>query len=146
VDAIVEGTVLRNGGRVRITAQLIDGQTDRHLWAEEYERGAQDVLAMQSDITRDIASSVNARLTAGERVALARPRSVDPEVEDLYWKGVYYINKTTVPIFSVRAIISNVCFRRTRKMPAPGPASQCPICIWALGAIFRAFLSPKLLP
>jgi TolB-like protein/DNA-binding winged helix-turn-helix (wHTH) protein/tetratricopeptide (TPR) repeat protein len=99
VDAIVEGTVLRNGGRVRITAQLIDGQTDRHLWAEEYERGAQDVLTMQSDITRDIASSVNARLTAGERVALARTRSVDPEVEDLYWKGIYHFNKTTVPDF-----------------------------------------------
>jgi Tfp pilus assembly protein PilF len=99
VDAIVEGTVLRNGGRVRSTAQLIDGQTDRHLWAEEYERGAQDVLTMQSDITRDIASSVNARLTAGERVALARTRSVDPEVEDLYWKGIYHFNKTTVPDF-----------------------------------------------
>ncbi len=99
VDAIVEGTVLRNGGRVRITAQLIDGASDRHLWAEEYERGAQDVLTMQSDITRDIASSVNARLTAGERVALAHSRPVDPEVEDLYWKGIYHFNKTTVPDF-----------------------------------------------
>jgi len=99
VDAIVEGTVLRNGGRVRITAQLIDGASDRHLWAEEYERGAQDVLTMQSDITRDIASSVNARLTAAERVALARSRPVAPEVEDLYWKGIYHFNKTTVPDF-----------------------------------------------
>jgi len=99
VDAIVEGTVLRNGGRVRITAQLIDGASDRHLWAEEYECGAQDVLTMQSDITRDIASSVNARLTAADRVALARSRQIDPEVEDLYWKGIYHFNKTTVPDF-----------------------------------------------
>ena len=143
VDAIVEGTVLRTGGRVRITAQLIDGQTDRHLWAEEYERGTQDVLTMQSDITRDIAASVNARLTAGERVALARTRPIDPEVENLYWKGIYYINKSTIPDFQ-RAIISNRCFRRIRRMLAPGPVWQCPICILALGAIFRVFLSPKL--
>jgi hypothetical protein len=69
---------------------LIDGKTDPHLWAEEYERGAQDVLTMQSDITRDIASRVNARITTGESVALARSRPVDPDVENLYWKGIYY--------------------------------------------------------
>jgi TolB-like protein/DNA-binding winged helix-turn-helix (wHTH) protein len=99
VDGIVEGTVLRADGKIRIPAQLIDGSTDRHLWAEEYERSERDVLTLQSDIAREIALRVNARLTSGERVALARRRPVDPKVEDFYWKSIYYFNKTTAPDF-----------------------------------------------
>ncbi len=99
VDALIEGTVLRTDGKVRITAQLINGATDRHLWAEEYRREARDVLTLQNEIARIIAGSVNARLTAQEQSALSLQRPVDPDVEDLYWKGVYFLSKTTIPDF-----------------------------------------------
>lgn len=97
VDAVVEGTVLRTGGKVRVTAQLIDGTSDRHLWADEYERETPDVLTMQSEIARDIAGSIHARLTPREQSALSGARKIDPAVEDLYWKGVYFLNKATFP-------------------------------------------------
>jgi TolB-like protein/DNA-binding winged helix-turn-helix (wHTH) protein/Tfp pilus assembly protein PilF len=99
VDAVIEGTVLRTDGKVRITAQLINGMTDRHLWAEEYRRDARDVLTLQNEIARTIAGSINARLTAQEQSALSLQRPVDPDVEDLYWKGVYFLSKTTIPDF-----------------------------------------------
>jgi TolB-like protein/DNA-binding winged helix-turn-helix (wHTH) protein/tetratricopeptide (TPR) repeat protein len=97
VDAIVEGTILRSGGKVRITAQLVQASTDRHLWAEEYERDTQDVLSLQGEVARGIAQSVHVRLTPGEQLQLSRLPTFDPAAEDLYWKGLYFINKTTAP-------------------------------------------------
>jgi TolB-like protein/DNA-binding winged helix-turn-helix (wHTH) protein len=99
VDAIVEGTVLRADGKVRITAQLINGAADRHLWAEEYQRDARDILTLQSEVARDIAGSIHARLTSLEQADLARLRPVDPAIQDLYWKGVHFANQVTVPDF-----------------------------------------------
>jgi TolB-like protein/DNA-binding winged helix-turn-helix (wHTH) protein/Tfp pilus assembly protein PilF len=99
VDGVVEGTVLRADGKIRITAQLIDGATDRHLWAEEYQRDARDVLTMQSEIARDIAGRVNARITSEEQLILSTARPVDPAVGDLYWKAVYFMTKATIPDF-----------------------------------------------
>ena len=97
VDGIVEGTILHSGGKVRITAQLIQASTDQHLWAEEYERDTQDVLLLQSEVARGIARSINVRLTPQEQLQLSNTQTFDPAVEDLYWKGLYFINKTTVP-------------------------------------------------
>ncbi len=99
VDGIVEGTVLRADGKIRITAQLIDGATDRHLWAEEYQRDARDVLTLQGEIARDIADRVNARITLQEQSILSAARPVDPAVGDLYWKAVYFMGKATIPDF-----------------------------------------------
>ncbi len=99
VDGIVEGTILRSGGKVRITAQLIRASTDQHLWAEEYERDTHDVLALQADVARGIAQSIHVRLTPREQSQLSGTPTFDPAIEELYWKGVYFINKTTLPDF-----------------------------------------------
>jgi len=99
VDGIVEGTILRSGGKVRITAQLIQASTDQHLWAEEYDRDTQDVLALQAEVARGIAQSIHVRLTPREQSQLTGTPTFNPAIEELYWKGVYFINKTTLPDF-----------------------------------------------
>ena len=70
VDAVVEGSVLRSGNRVRITAQLIDASTDQHMWAESYERELRDILSLQREVARAIADAVKAEITPGRRGSL----------------------------------------------------------------------------
>jgi len=94
-DAIVEGTVFRSGDRVRITAQLLDARTDRHLWAREYERDLRDVIAMQDEVARDIADEIRVELTPQERARLAGSHPVNPEAHEAYLKGLYYWNQFT---------------------------------------------------
>jgi TolB-like protein/DNA-binding winged helix-turn-helix (wHTH) protein/Tfp pilus assembly protein PilF len=89
VDAIVEGTVMRSGDRVRITAQLIAAPQDRHLWAERYEGDLHDVLQLQDDVARDIASQVQAGLTSAERARFAQTRAVNPYAYEMLLKGRY---------------------------------------------------------
>jgi TolB-like protein/Tfp pilus assembly protein PilF len=93
VDAVVEGAVARSGNRVRITAQLIHAPGDTHLWAEEYQRDSGDVLAMESEVARDIAGQVKAKLTVAEQARLASTRAVDPEAHEAYLKGRFHWNK-----------------------------------------------------
>jgi TolB-like protein/Tfp pilus assembly protein PilF len=95
VEGIVEGSVLRVGDRVRITAQLINAGTDAHLWGEEYERDAREVLALQGDVARAIAREVQARLTPEEQTRLAAVVSVNVQAHEAYLKGRYYWNKRT---------------------------------------------------
>ena len=95
VDAIIEGTVLRSGNRVRITTQLIDAATDRHLWAETYERNLGDILSVQAEVGRDVAEEVEVKLTARERASLTTARIVNPEAYELYLKGRYFWNRRT---------------------------------------------------
>jgi TolB-like protein/DNA-binding winged helix-turn-helix (wHTH) protein/tetratricopeptide (TPR) repeat protein len=81
VDAVVEGTVVRSGSRVRINAQLIDAKNDRHIWAHGYERDANDIVALQSDVARAIAEAIAGKLTPGREM----PRTVSMHVsEDTY--------------------------------------------------------------
>ncbi|HUL02393.1 MAG TPA: winged helix-turn-helix domain-containing protein [Gemmatimonadales bacterium] len=89
VDAAVEGAVLRVGNRVRVTAQLVEAGTDRHLWAETYERDVRDVLGLQDAIARAITHEVQIRLSSIQVTAAAstRTRPVDPEAYDLYLRG-----------------------------------------------------------
>jgi serine/threonine-protein kinase len=88
VDAVIEGSVIRDGARVKVTAQLIDGQTDRHLWAESYERQMEDVLTIQSDIARAIAREVGLTLTPEGSTGLASAtRPVLPAAYDTYVRG-----------------------------------------------------------
>lgn len=89
VDTVLEGSVVRSGNRVRITAQLVETSTDRHLWAENYERNLSDVLSLQDDIARTIATQVQAKLAPGEEARLALARTVNPEAYDLYLRGRY---------------------------------------------------------
>jgi TolB-like protein/DNA-binding winged helix-turn-helix (wHTH) protein/Tfp pilus assembly protein PilF len=93
VDAIVEGTVLRSGNRVRITAELVQVSTDRHLWAETYESPIGDVLALQSQVATAIANEIRVNLTPEEQRSLANSRPVSAEAYENYLKGRYYWNK-----------------------------------------------------
>lgn len=95
VDAIVEGSLLYSGDRVRITAQLIQAKPERHLWAESYERSMSDILSLQREVTRAIASEINARLTPQEEANLALIHQVNPEAYQAYLKGRYFWNKRT---------------------------------------------------
>jgi len=95
VDAIIEGSVLREGGQVRITAQLIQASTDQHLWAESYQRDLRGVLALQGEIASVIAEKVRAALTPTERTRLASARPVNPEAYDAYLKGMQHWYKLT---------------------------------------------------
>lgn len=80
VDGIIEGTVQRSGDRVRITAQLIEGSTDRHVWANGYERDLRDVLALQDEVARAIAHEIKIKLTPQDQTRLATARQVNPKL------------------------------------------------------------------
>ncbi len=94
-NAVVEGTVLRSGDRVRVTAQLIDTAKDQHIWAQSYEQSLGDILDLQSHIAKDIAAHVNARLTASEQQRFAANRRINPAAYDDYLKGRFFWNKRT---------------------------------------------------
>jgi TolB-like protein/DNA-binding winged helix-turn-helix (wHTH) protein/Tfp pilus assembly protein PilF len=89
VEAVIEGTLLRSGNKLRITTQLIEAATDRHLWAEAYERELGDILSVQAEVGRDVAREVQLQLTADERARLTPTRSINPEAYELYLKGRY---------------------------------------------------------
>lgn len=95
VDAVVEGAVLRSGGRVRITAQLIQAATDKHLWAETYERDLHEILSLQREVARDITNEIRLKLSPQEHAQLANTRPINPGVYETYLKGRYYQNKFT---------------------------------------------------
>ena len=92
VDGIVEGSVTRSGQRVRITAQLLYGPTDKHLWAETYERDLGDVLGLQSEVAQAIAQQVRAQLTPQQQARFRAARPVNPEAYDAYLRGRYYLS------------------------------------------------------
>jgi TolB-like protein/DNA-binding winged helix-turn-helix (wHTH) protein len=93
VDGIVEGTVQRSGDRVRITAQLISGTSDKHLWANSYERDMRDIFALERDVTEDIARQVQARTTAESRTSLSQPRPTNLNALEAYLQGNYHLNR-----------------------------------------------------
>src|SRR6201981_2458411 len=95
VDAVVEGTVLRAGNEVRITAQLIDASADKHLWSQSYEGELRDTLALQNQVAKAIAEQIRINLNAQEQAALENVRIVNPEAYESYLKGRYFWNKRT---------------------------------------------------
>jgi serine/threonine-protein kinase len=90
VQAIIAGSVMRDGDRVRITAQLTEAETDHTLWARSYERDLADVFALQRDIARAIAAQVRVTLKPGEAQQLQEGKSIDPAAYEAYLKGVYH--------------------------------------------------------
>jgi len=92
VDGIVEGSVMRSGNRVRITAQLLHAPTDKHLWAEAYERDLGDVIRLQNEVAQAIAQQVRAQLTPQQQARLRSARLVNPEAYEAYLKGRYYLS------------------------------------------------------
>jgi TolB-like protein/DNA-binding winged helix-turn-helix (wHTH) protein/Tfp pilus assembly protein PilF len=95
VEAIVEGTVQRSGDRVRITAQLIDASTDKHLWSQSYEGEFRDALALQNRVASAIADQIRINLTPQEQAALKTGKIVNPQAYESYLKGRYFWNKRT---------------------------------------------------
>jgi TolB-like protein/DNA-binding winged helix-turn-helix (wHTH) protein/Tfp pilus assembly protein PilF len=93
VDSVVEGTVLRSGDRVRITAELVQVATDRHLWAETYESQLGDILTLQSHVASAIVNEIRVKLTPEDQVRLATTRQVSTQSYENYLKGRYYWNK-----------------------------------------------------
>jgi serine/threonine protein kinase/Tfp pilus assembly protein PilF len=90
VDGVIEGSVMRDGTQVRITVQLIDGRTDRHLWTDSYQREMQSILALQSGVAQAIAEQIRVAVSPEERARLARSRSVNPEAYESYLKGRHF--------------------------------------------------------
>ncbi len=101
VDAVVEGTVLRSGNQVRITAQLIEASADRHLWSQSYEGELQDTLALQNNVARAIADQIRISLNPQEQAALRNAKVVNPEAYVSYLKGRYFWNKRTADSLQV---------------------------------------------
>src|ERR1700733_6914375 len=98
VDAIVEGSAIRSGKRVRITAQLIQAHTDQHLWAETYDRDLGDILNLQSEVSDAIAQQVRAQLTPTQQAQLHQGHAVNPAAYDDYLRGrLYFVNEFTKP-------------------------------------------------
>jgi TolB-like protein/DNA-binding winged helix-turn-helix (wHTH) protein/Flp pilus assembly protein TadD len=95
VDAIVEGSVIREGSQIRVHAQLIRGATDDHIWAEEYHREYRGILGLQEEVAQSIAKRIEISLTPQERASLAPTSTVDPEAHEDYLKGRYYFNQRT---------------------------------------------------
>jgi TolB-like protein/DNA-binding winged helix-turn-helix (wHTH) protein/Tfp pilus assembly protein PilF len=94
VDAIVEGSVIREGNHVRVTTQLIRGATDEHFWSQTYDRELGDSLALQSDLAQSIAEKVQVSVTGEEHARLTATRAVAPEVYESYLKGRFAANKS----------------------------------------------------
>jgi TolB-like protein/DNA-binding winged helix-turn-helix (wHTH) protein/Tfp pilus assembly protein PilF len=95
VDAVVEGTVLRSGNQVRITAQLIEASADKHLWSQSYEGELQNTLALQNDVARAIADQIRIKLNPQEQAALKKVTVVNPQAFEFYLRGRYFWNKRT---------------------------------------------------
>ena len=95
VDSVLEGSVLRDGNRVRVTAQLLRASTDQHLWAESYERDLKDVLALQSELARSIASQVKITLSPEEESRLQATRAVSSQAHEDYLKGLSHLHRHT---------------------------------------------------
>jgi TolB-like protein/Tfp pilus assembly protein PilF len=95
VDGVIEGSVLRSDGSVRINTQLVQAQGDRELWAHSYQRELKDVLQLQGELAHDIAEQIKIKVTPQEELRLAATRTVNPDSHEAYLKGLYHWNKGT---------------------------------------------------
>ena len=141
VEGIVEGSVVRSGSRVRVTAQLIDARQDRHLWASNYEREMTDVLALQGEVVRAIAGEIRAQITPEESRRLSPRQSVDPRALDAVLMARLKLEHATTEL-EYRAAID--LFRRTTELDpgyAPGWAGLAEAS-WMLAATGFEFVPP----
>jgi TolB-like protein/Tfp pilus assembly protein PilF len=97
VDALVEGSVIREHNRIRVHAQLIRAATDEHLWSESYDRELGDVLALESDVAESIVRKIDVSVSGQERSRVVTAHHVSPEVYEIYWRGQFAFNKKTEP-------------------------------------------------
>jgi len=92
VDGVVEGSVVREGDEVRITAQLIDAKSDHHIWARSYTRGIGSILTLQREVAQEIADAISVEVSPQEKARLQRTSSVDIEAQDLYLLGAHLVS------------------------------------------------------
>ncbi|MEO8594826.1 MAG: winged helix-turn-helix domain-containing protein [Candidatus Solibacter sp.] len=119
VDAILEGTVVQSGQRVRITAQLIRARDDRHIMSEEYERDLTDIIALQGDVARAIAGKIKIELTSVEQRSLTRTRRVNPEAYEAYLQGNFFLHQ------GIQGIAKSMdFFRQAIRMDASQPEAH----------------------
>jgi len=144
VDAAVEGAVLLSGERVRITTQLVETSSDRHLWAETYERDLRDVLVLQDELALTIAKQIQVKLSVDEQTRLATAHAVDAEALEAYLQGREEWNKWTEES-SKKSI--EYFEQAVRKNPAYAPAwagiSDAYMLRHILGAYSQAFSPPQ---
>ena len=95
VTNILEGSVQKANDQVRVNVQLINALTDAHLWAETYDRKLTDIFAVESDIAKTIAETLQAKLTGSEKTAISKKPTENPEAHELYLKGRFFWNKRT---------------------------------------------------
>ena len=119
VEAVVEGTVLRSGDQVRITAQLIEAATDRHLWSQSYEGELRDTLALQSKVAGAIADQIRINVNPQEQAALKNVKVVNPEAYESYLKGRYFWNKRTADGLKVALAYFNQAIDEDPKYAPP---------------------------
>jgi len=115
VDALVEGVVLREANRVRVTANLVQAFPEKHLWAETYDRDLRNLLDLQSEIARAVADQIKITVTPEERQRLSASQSVDPEAHELLLKGDFYIDKWTEPGFEKATQYFNASLQKDRR-------------------------------
>src|ERR1700722_2865800 len=107
VDGVVEGTVLRSGNQVRITAQLVRASDDKHLWAHSYEGDLRDTLALQNQVARSIAEEIRINVSPREQSELKSVKVVNPQAYESYLKGRFFLNKRTADGLKVAAAYFN---------------------------------------
>ena len=140
LDVVVEGSVLLEGDRARISVRLIDAPNDQHLWAQTYERHRRDVLSWQSEVARSIAQQIAVAVTPREDARLRQVHSVDPEAHAAYVRGRYYWHQSFTEAAFTTAIAH---FRRATELE-PGYArawSGMADCFGAMAV--QSMLPPK---
>jgi TolB-like protein/DNA-binding winged helix-turn-helix (wHTH) protein len=127
VDAVVEGSVIRSGNRVRITAQLLEARSDRHLWAKAYDRDIREIISLQQDVADSIVSEIQPKLRPQGSASVSRKRQVNAEAYDAYLQGMYFwhkfndaANRRAVEYFQDQS-------GKTRRMPWDTPGYRMPI-------------------
>jgi serine/threonine protein kinase/Flp pilus assembly protein TadD len=140
VDAVVEGSVMRSGSRIRITAQLIQARTDQHLWAETYERDLGDVLRLQREVAQAIAQQIRVQLTPQQIARLSSAPAVNPRAYELYLKGRFEWSRTSTQegLKSARSYFDQAIRNDPTFAPAYAGLADCYL---ALGAL--RWLSPQ---
>jgi TolB-like protein/DNA-binding winged helix-turn-helix (wHTH) protein len=133
VDAVVEGTVLRSGNRVRVTAQLLGASPERHLWADSYQGDLTDVFSLQDRVARSIAREIRVALTPEEQARLTSLQPSDPEAYDAYVRGRHYASQLTPDGFE-KAILNFGRAIELRPRYAQAYADLAETYCWAVGA------------
>jgi len=128
VQMVLEGSVRRSGDTVRATLQLIEASTEKHLWANSFERDLTDILALQSDVARAVADEIELALTPEEEARLASVRVVNPEAHEAYLIGSYSWKKMTPADFDTAERYFELALE---KDPSYAPAYEGLAWVWA---------------